>query len=56
MHRTFPDFQMEGKVQVSRQRLNNLVRLALITEAESFNRRALILSRPIPLFVLSSFS
>ena len=31
---TFPNFQREGKVRVSREGLNNLVRLALITEAE----------------------
>ena len=39
-------------MRVSRERLNNLVRLALITVAESFYRRALILSRPIALLVL----
>ena len=39
-------------MRVSRERLNNLVKLALITVAEPFYRRALMLSRPIALLVL----
>ena len=54
---TFPNFHIkEGKVQVTNDRLNNFVRLLLITLAGSFRRRVLILSKPISVLVLSYFS
>ena len=40
---------------MTNDRLNNFVRILLITLAESFRRRALILSKPISLLVLSYF-